>query len=179
MNNKSNNQIIKPEPAIFKIKLSMEWVVLGGVIVYLVAMPRQTGGHIPPLGGGSTVMNVDDKKKQRTYRIDTMQETLDKGLNIESYRNSVYVNAGARTNYWDVSRRESEKKIHNFADLINDYVVQVDKKQELVGHVWKKGRISMGYPAGRAPPLPWMITPFIPKPVGNPFFTNTASMFKI
>ena len=161
----------------------MEWVVIGGIIVYLVNMRKTfSGGHVPPVQGGSNPPPIGAPKANkatRTYKQDTMQETLDKGFNIMSYRNSIFVNNGASNHYWDVSRRQSEKKIHNWADLVNDYVAQVDKRQELAGHIWKKGRISMGYPAGRTPQLPWMITPYIPKPRGNPLSTNSASTFRI
>lgn len=162
----------------------MEWAVIGGFIVYLVQQQKTASGPVMPPVGGVNVPSYHAKPKapkNRIYRLDTMAETLDKGLNMEAYRNAVHVHNGASSHYHDVARREGEKKIHNFADLYNDYVAQVDKKHELAGHIWKQGKISFGYPtrANSAGPIPWMITPYIPKPSGHPLTQNTASLFKI
>jgi hypothetical protein len=155
----------------------MEWIAIiaAAVILYKNQDKKQPA---PPLGGFANNKSMIQKQGKR-YPEDTMLETLDKGLKITSYNNALYLQSG-NANYLDISRRESGKHITNMAELYNDYAAQLDRKKELSSHIWKKGRISFGYPdrVNQGNNLPWFIVPFIPKNKHNPLSTQPISMFQ-
>lgn len=156
----------------------MEIVALGAAVYFLLANKATNRAPIPPEGASYYQQGPQGyKRSSRFYHEDTMRETLDKGLNIKSYKNSIYVQHGD-PHYYDTSRRESAKNIHNLADLYNDYVDQIDKKNALVGHVVKRGQLYFGAPdrTNTVGSVPYFIVPFLPKKVDGPLSTNPISM---
>lgn len=172
MNNKSNPFVLT-----HNITYIMEVVAFGAAIYFVLANRSAHGAPIPPEGAYSYQQGAPKNNRKIYYSSDTMRETLDKGLNIKSYKNSIYVQHGD-PHYFDTSRRESAKNINNLADLYNDYVQQIDKKDQLVGHVVKKGQLYFGAPdrSNTTGSLPYFIVPFLPRKVDGPLSTNPISM---
>jgi hypothetical protein len=159
----------------------IELLVLAAA-AYVLFQPRSAGGQIPPITKHLAPQQVPTmgKPNTRTYGEDTMTETFDKGLNIKSYQNSIYITNG-NVHYEDVARRERGKNIQSLEDVYRDYASQVNKKQNLTGHIWKKGKVSFGYPdrVNTAGDIPWFIVPFIPKQRESPLSHQDGAMFLI
>lgn len=151
-----------------------ELIVLG-IGIYLIVKTKSGDGSAPPPTGGGPLI----KKKGIIFPDDTMIETLDKGLNIKSYRNAQYLTFGD-PHYYEASLREAHKSINSLEGVYNNYVEVINKKQNMLDHVLKRGRISFGYPdrsSNQNGMLPWFIVPFFPPRENTPLNTKPNSMF--